>query len=86
MSETKVNTTELVTAIKHIAQDATAQAKSTSGIREKMVDVEAATRAIDERLSEQKRNTDSMENFANQLIEAVNVFQLDDKSDDSTDS
>lgn len=84
MSETKVNTTELVNAIKHIAEDATEQAKNTANIRALMITVEEATRSIDKRLGEQKRNSDSMENFSRQLVDAVSVFKLSD--DQGTDS
>lgn len=76
MSETKVNTTELVNAIKQIAEDATAQAQNTTKVRERMLQVEEATRQIDERLGEQKRNSDSMESFSRQLVDAVSVFRL----------
>ena len=81
MTETKVNTAELVNAIKHIAEDATKQAKQADEVRGKMVVVEEATRLIDERLGEQKRNSDSMENFSRQLVSTVSIFSLDDAQD-----
>ena len=85
MSETKVNTAELVNAIKHIAEDATKQAKQADDMRGRMVVVEESTRLIDERLSEQKRNSDSMENFSRQLVSTISVFHLEgsQESDDS---
>ena len=49
-----------------------------------MVEVDVAARRIDERLSEQKRNTDSMESFTTQLVEAVSVFQLENDNSKET--
>lgn len=81
MTETKVNTTELVNAIKHIAEDATKQAKQADEVRRRMVVVEDATRQIDDRLSEQKRNSDSMESFSRQLVSTISVFRLEGTQD-----
>lgn len=81
MSETKVNTAELVNAIKHIAEDATKQAKQADEVRGRMVAVEEATRQIDERLGEQKRNSDSMENYSRQLVSTISVFRLEGSQD-----
>jgi twitching motility protein PilJ len=81
MSETKVNTAELVNAIKHIAEDATKQAKQADEVRGRMVVVEEATRQIDDRLGEQKRNSDSMENYSRQLVSTISVFRLEGSKD-----
>lgn len=81
MTETKVNTTELVSAVKLIAEDATSQADRAGDIKLRMQAIEEVTRLIDTRLGEQKRNSDSMASFAAQLVAAVQVFSLSEQDD-----
>ncbi|EDY85744.1 methyl-accepting chemotaxis protein [gamma proteobacterium HTCC5015] len=78
MTETKVNTAELVTAIKQIAEEATEQAQRAEGLKGQMQNIEEISRTIDQRLDEQRRNSGSMAGYADDLVRAVEIFQLPD--------
>lgn len=76
MQETQQNTAELVSNVKHIAEQSLVQADVSNKLRDEARTIETSTQETGEELKEQNVQTQNLVQYARRLMESVQVFKL----------
>ena len=76
MDDTEQATTQLVETVKSIAQSSSQQAEIANKVRDRANLIRNFTERTSQQLEEQQRFTDSLKQYADTLVDRVNVFAL----------